>query len=682
MSDSRKIVLCSCEGTIALDADAVRRGCPGAAIETAHQLCRAELETFRAAAAAGGAMTIACTQEAPLFSEAAGELAGPAGAAEIAFANIRETAGWSSEGAAAGPKMAALLAAAAEPMPATPLLSLESEGTALVYGSDERAIEAARLLADRLDVTVLLSRPGVVPPPKTTEFPIAKGTIRSAKGHLGAFEILVDDYAVPDPSSRASLAFGVSRNGAISECDILLDLSGGPALFPAADLREGYLRADPRDEAGVLRKILRAADLVGTFDKPRYITFTDDLCAHSRSKIVGCTRCLDLCPTGAIAPAGDHVAIDDNVCAGCGSCAAVCPTGAAAYALPPVDALLRRLRTLLTVYRAAGGEDPILLVHDGEHGGELIDALARHGDGLPANVLPLAVNEVTQVGLELIAAAFAYGASTMRLLLRAKPRHDVSGLKRTLGLADPILTGLGFGPGRAETIETDDPFALGEALRAVGAAAGTPRPASFEPVGQKRDLLRLSLRELHRAAPAPVDIIALPQGAPFGAVEIRVEGCTLCLACVSACPTGALMDDPERPTLRFAEDACVQCGLCKATCPEKVITLTPQLDFRAASASARLLKEEEPFCCIRCGKPFGTKSTIERVAAKLEGKHWMFSGPDSRLEVLKMCDDCRVAAVTTAGLDPYAAAERPRPRTSDDYLREREEKSRGGPDGA
>src|ERR1700680_707630 len=97
MTESRKIVLCSCEGTIALDADAVRRGCPGAALETAHQLCRAELEKFRAAAAAGGAMTIACTQEAPLFSEAAGELkrpAGAAGGAGDAFAQIRGVAGW------------------------------------------------------------------------------------------------------------------------------------------------------------------------------------------------------------------------------------------------------------------------------------------------------------------------------------------------------------------------------------------------------------------------------------------------------------------------------------------------------------------------------------------------------------------------------------------------------------
>jgi ferredoxin len=347
-----------------------------------------------------------------------------------------------------------------------------------------------------------------------------------------------------------------------------------------------------------------------------------------------------------------------------------------------VDALLRKLRTLLTVYRGSGGKDPILLVHDGEHGAALIDALARHGDGLPANVLPLAVNEITQVGLELIAAAFAYGASALHLLLRAKPRHDVTGLARTLALAEPILAGLGFGSGRAATIETDDPFSLGETLRAIDSAAGSLRPASFEPVGEKRDLLRLALRELQRAAPAPIDIIALPDGAPFGTVEIRVEGCTLCLACVSACPTGALIDDLERPSLRFAEDACVQCGLCKATCPENVITLKPQLDFRAASASARLLKEEEPFCCIRCGKPFGTKSTIERVAAKLEGKHWMFSGPQSRLEVLKMCEDCRVAVVTSAGFDPYSATERPRPRTSEDYLRERDEKVRNRPDGA
>jgi len=458
----------------------------------------------------------------------------------------------------------------------------------------------------------------------------------------------------------------------------VLDLSGRAPLFTASDLRDGYLRADPGDGAAVLRAVLKARDLVGSFDKPRYVAFTAELCAHSRSNIVGCTRCLDLCPTGAIAPAGDHVAVDAHICAGCGQCAAACPTGAASYALPSADVLLRKLRALLTTYQEAGGQRPVVLVHDDAHGMPLIDALARYGDGLPANVLPLAVNEVTQVGLEAIAAAFAYGASAMRLLLRQKPRHDTTGLTRTLALADPILAGLGFGPGRVASIETDDPDALGETLRAIDAGEPAPRPASFVPAGAKRDVMRLALRELQRAAPTPVDLIPLPAGAPFGAVNVNSEGCTLCLACVSACPTGALRDNPERPMLRFVEDACVQCGLCKATCPEKVITLTPQLDFRAATADARVLKQEEPFLCIRCGKPFGVKSTIERVTAKLEGKHWMFQNAAQRLDVIRMCEDCRVIAITEQELNPYAGPPRPKPRTTEDYLRERAEREGKG----
>ena len=96
---------------------------------------------------------------------------------------------------------------------------------------------------------------------------------------------------------------------------------------------------------------------------------------------------------------------------------------------------MRKLRAMLMAYREAGGEQPIVLVHDDPHGAPLIDALARFGDGLPAHVLPFPVNEITQIGLESIAAAFAYGASAMRLLLRARPRHAVSGVLGTVALA-------------------------------------------------------------------------------------------------------------------------------------------------------------------------------------------------------------------------------------------------------
>ena len=672
---SRHLLICSCDDTMPLDVDAVRRGCRAEPM-TATQLCRAELDRFRSIAAKDAPLTVGCTQEAAVFSEAAAETGR---ASPIQFANIREAAGWSSEAAQTGPKMAALLAAAAEPVPTAPAVELESGGVILICGRDEVAIEAGNLLKDHLDVTVLIEPPASIAPPRALDFPVAKGKVRNAKGHLGAFEVTVDDFALPAPSSRGTLVFAPSRNDTRSSCDIILDLTGGTAFFPAADLRDGYLRADPNHPAAMLRAVLRARDLVGTFEKPRYVAFDATRCAHSRSQVTGCTRCLDLCPTGAITPAGDHVAVDANICAGCGQCAAACPTGAASYALPPEDALMRKLRAMLIAYREAGGEQAIVLLHDGSHGAPLIDALARFGDGLPAHVLPFAVNEITQVGLEAVAAAFAYGAVAMRFLLRARPRHDVTGLMQTLAVAEPILSGLGFGAGRIATMETDDPESLIATLRAIPSMPPAPRPASFRPVGRKRDVLRFALGELHRAAPAPADVIALPEGAPFGAVEVDVGGCTLCLSCVSACPTGALRDDPERPMLRFVEDACVQCGLCQATCPEHVIRLKPQLDFGAARAPARVLKEEEPFCCIRCSKPFGIKSTIERVVAKLEGKHWMYTGSSRRLDLIRMCDDCRVAVAAEESFDPYAVQRQPA-RTTDDYLREREAQKHNGRD--
>ena len=666
----RTVLICSCEDTMPLDGDAVSLACRGTVIE-GRQFCRAELNKFRKAAADAEAIVVACTQEAPLFREVASEIEG---SAPLSFVNIRETGGWSEDAAKAGPKMAALIAAGAEPAPDIPFVPMTSEGITLIYGRNEQAIEAANLLKDQLDVTVLIRPDAKLAPSRVTEFPVVKGVVRAAKGYLGAFEITVDDYAAPNPSSRAEFEFGHGRNGATSRCDIFIDLSGDSSLFPAGDLRDGYLRADPRDPATVLRAVLKARDLTGTFDKPRYITFSEELCAHSRSRIVGCRRCLDLCPTGAIAPAGDHVAIDAHICAGCGQCAAACPTGAASYALPPSDTLLRKLRVLLGTYREAGGKQGVVMFHDAEHGLALIEALARHGNGLPANVLPVEVNEITQVGLEAVAAAHAYGASAVRLLTRAKARHDIAGLKKTIELAQPILTELGFAGARVEAIETDDPDGLDEALRGIGSLDPTLKPATFVPTGNKREVMRLALRELHAAAPSPIDIVPLPEGAPFGTIEVRVEGCTLCLSCVSACPTGALSDDPERPVLRFAEDACVQCGLCKATCPEKVISLKPQIDFRAATALARVIKQEEPAECIRCGKPFGVKSSVERVVAKLEGKHWMFKDSKKRLDVIRMCEDCRVAVMAEEQFDPFGAPKRPPVRTTEDYLREREQK--------
>ena len=668
-SKRRTIFVCSCERSMPDFGGDVARTCQGAQVETGDQLCGAELDRVRDALGQTDQVTIGCTQQAPLFGALAEDL-GFGG--DLVFANIRETAGWTAEAAAAGPKAAALIAMAGQPSAEPGGLTLSSEGVILIYGRDETAIEAGQALADRLDVTVLLTRPDDVMAPRVWSFPVMRGTIRNAQGHLGAFELTVDDFAPPVPSSRERLRFAAPRDGAISHTHMILDLTGGNPLFPAHELRHGYVRVDPGDPASLARAIGTLADLVGEFDKPRFIDFSADLCAHSRSRIVGCTRCLDLCPTGAITPAGDHVAIDAAVCAGCGSCAAACPTGAASYALPAGQDLLARLRTLVVTYQAAGGKHPVILFHDSAHGEPLIDAMARFGRGLPHNVLPVCVNEIGQLGIEAWTAPIAWGACAVRALGPASRSSHVEGVTRTITIANLLTEALGYGPEACRLIQTEDPDALASELNLAVPDLERPAAASFLPVGTGRSLLENTMRELHQAAPGPVDRVPLPPAAPFGGLDVDVDLCTLCLSCVSACPTGALADSEQQPALSFAESACVQCGLCAATCPEDAIALAPQLDFRAWNAPRRVVKQEEPFNCIRCAAPFGTRSSVERVVAKLGGSHWMFSGANAqRIDVVRMCDTCRVEAVMNEGLDPYAGAARPRVRTTQDYLDEK-----------
>ena len=149
---------------------------------------------------------------------------------------------------------------------------------------------------------------------------------------------------------------------------------------------------------------------------------------------------------------------------------------------------MRRLRTLLQTYRKAGGSDAVVLFHDGEHGEEIIDALARFGEGLPANVLPLRVNEVTQLGPEMIAAVFAYGGSGVAMVTRARPRHDITALRRAVEMSDTSFQRSASAPAwcgsSRPTIRTNCAPA---GCRAAGVA--TQKPAGFVPRGAKRGVL-------------------------------------------------------------------------------------------------------------------------------------------------------------------------------------------------
>lgn len=660
---STRLLVCNCEDTMQIDAAALADKLGYRAKLPLHtQLCRRQIAQFEAELDGDAPLLVACTQEAPLFQELAEEREREG----IKFVNIRERAGWGEQGPDSLPKMAALIADAGYTTTPTGLMTIKSDGQCLVYGAGQQTLEVAEQLADRLSVTVVFTDATDVVPPTTVSVPLHIGKIKRLSGTLGKFEVSIDGFAPVVPSARQEMSFEMPRDGFSTSCDLVLDLSGGTPLFSDTVVRDGYFRVDPSQPAAVAKAVFEISDMVGEFEKPLYVSYDADICAHGRSSKVGCRNCIDSCPTGAISPDGDNVKIEPEICGGCGNCSAVCPTGAVSYAYPARHDVIRRLQILAATYRGAGGQNPVLLIHDESHGAGIISMMARYGRGLPANVIPFALYSVFQTGHDVMMAALAAGFTRIAVLAPPDKPHDLPALESQVELANVFLSALGWGDDRIAILNERDPDSV-EVHLYEAAQIDPIATKTIATQGGKREIARLALATLNEAASTPQDIIALPAGAPYGRLDIDAEGCTLCLACVGACPAGALSDDEERPRLSFNEAACVQCGLCVATCPEKVIKLDPRYNFTASVLEPVTIKEEEPFNCITCGRPFGTKSTVERIIAKLEGNHAMFQNK-AQIDVIKMCDDCRVVAVSNAGGDPMAMGERPKIRTTEDYL--------------
>lgn len=660
----------------------------------AQALCRHEVGHFLGALDKPDDVLVACTQEQPLF-EALAEGKPNIAATGLRFVNIRELAGWGKHGKDAVPKIKARLAMASLPQPEPlPAVAYHSVGRLLVVGPGSAVGLAMGLLGvghEALKPTILVT--DNAPTPEDRSHPVFTGRLEKLEGHLGRFtaqwaqtnpidlevctrcgecvkvcpEGAITDWFQIDMSKCVSsrdcqkacdavgaIRFDRTGDARTDAFDIVLDLRSSPA-FPQDDPPMGYHHLPVAEPVALARLIGRLGSEVGDFEKPKFFRYESSICAHGRNGKVGCSACVDTCSTKAIrsvfAKGRGHVEVNPNLCLGCGACSTVCPSGAMRYSYPSVERVGLELRTMLRAYQDAGGTSPTLLIYgDEERLGGTADFLEDYGrrarlgkaSGIPAHVLPYAVHHVASLGIEVWLGALAYGFHEVVLLLGPKENASYGPvLREQAAMAGAMLEVLGLPAGAVRCVVIEQASQLdGAWQQPLPAVVREGARFAFNP--DKRMALEAALDHLMRhglAAAAPALPASLPPGSPIGGLALNTESCTLCMSCVGACPEGALKDGGAVPLLSFIERNCVQCGICVQTCPEKALALDPRLSPLADRREAVILHEAEPFCCVRCNKPFATRSAIDSIFKRI-GSHAAFQGAAG--ERLKMCSDCRV----------------------------------------
>jgi ferredoxin len=449
----------------------------------------------------------------------------------------------------------------------------------------------------------------------------------------------------PEQCISEQLFFDLSRCSLCNECvrvcpENAIDLH---AVQEASAVAAALLLLDdlPVDDSG--SRIFRQDSLDKLFatvfdcEIDEVITCERGICQYSGRLQTGCSRCLSVCPVGAISTSRDGIVIDQLQCTECGACAAVCPTGAIQY-LRFSD---RSFIDFFADFSFLAGMTVVLGSEEHFHKFWWQNGGSSASQKF-SNTVFVEFPEIQ--ALTAMHLLFLLSRGVLRVILAGE---SVSvPLQEQVSAVNTVFSSL-----FALSEEKKNPVMISP-VNALSVLLSVPQSA--EPVlktpllhasfTDRRQLLISLFRFLQEQSGRTVQLSGKPFAA-FGTIECDSTKCTLCLACLNECRISVLESRAEDWSLNHRSLACVQCGVCVAVCPEDALQRKHGLTLDQQAFDSQQLAQAEPMTCRSCGKVFGTRQSFDRVMQLLDHKNNEAGNqPDSRknMDIFQYCETCRV----------------------------------------
>jgi ferredoxin len=350
------------------------------------------------------------------------------------------------------------------------------------------------------------------------------------------------------------------------------------------------------------------------FEYSESISYDSSCCDFDSRFVPTCGKCAEVCPSSTILKNLDTKKLEftHENCIACGKCASICPSGAIEYTKVSDEAIENIAQSL---------KNKILMLTTNR------DLRGIEGIDLKANIIPIALDSIN----------FLDESSLVTLLQQSGANIIIysnkisSPLKNSIKLLNDIYE---------KVLDTKAIYYIDsiENLQSGVDSVKVDERFYFDTYNTNKSKKEIFASRVSQIVKSDLGVIDTELS--YGDMSIDKSKCTLCLACVGECKSGALSINQKELTLSYNPSLCTTCSFCIVACPEKdCISLEyNKLSLNPSWFAPRVMAKDELFACVECGKEFATKKSIEKVASMM-GVHFM--GDELKTKTLYCCSDCK-----------------------------------------